>query len=334
VAVIGNRSGPLPGAPPLASDAEGGGIYSRGSLILIDTVVSGNQAVAIPPNARFAIGGGVLSQSGSLTIDGGSISHNRAVLDAAWPSSVDLGNIGGGVFANGDSATIDRARIEDNALVASNSVGDAFAFSAGMHGNGPVVLRESIVASNHVTATVPPGSSGTASADSGAGNLNAGSTIARSRLVGNTTTAVAGAGPAIAAAGALWAWSDDTIDVVDTLIAGNRVTATSNGSVTAHGGGIVNVDALALGRTHVSHNTVRATGQTGEAFGGGIWNGRVPESEDLMPRLGMADSTITGNAITAAAGIDAQGGGLFTSEPVALTRVRIHGNRPSQCAGC
>ena len=333
--VTRNGAGTVAGAPPVASDAAGGGIYSRGPLTLVDTVVSHNQAVTAPPNARFAEGGGVFSERGTLTIDGGSITHNRAVLDSAWPSSVEQGNIAGGVFVDGDSsATILHARIEHNELAASNATGDATAFSGGVHGNGPVVMRDTSVASNHVTATVPPGSSGTASADSGAGNLNVTSTIVRSHLTGNTATAVAGPGSAIAAAGALWAWSDATIDVRGSAISDNRVTATGKGAVTAHGGGVVNVGALALRGTDMSHNEIRATGRTGEARGGGIWNARVPESEDLTPRLTVIDSAITGNTIAAGPQITAEGGGLFTSEPMTLSRTRIRGNRPDQCVGC
>ncbi|MDA0158835.1 hypothetical protein OM076_01050 [Solirubrobacter ginsenosidimutans] len=333
--VAANRNGTRPGAAPLASDAEGGGIFSIGPLTLIDSQVVDNESRTLPPNARYANGGGVFSQSGGVTLQRSTISGNRAILESSWPASVEQHTVGGGLFVGGDSpATIERSRIEDNALTAFNTVGDAIAFSGGLQGNGPVIMRDSIVGSNHVTASVPPGSTGMASADSGAGNLNVASTIAGSRLVANTATAVAGAGSAIAGAGALWAWSDDTIDVRGSVISGNQVSAIGRGTVAARGGGIVNVDALALRATDVSQNTVRAIGRSGEALGGGIFNGRVPDSQDFTPQFSAADSEITGNAIAAGPGIVAHGGGLFTSEPITLDRTRIRGNRPDQCAGC
>jgi hypothetical protein len=82
----------------------------------------------------------------------------------------------------------------------------------------------------------------------------------------------------------------------------------------------------------VSQNAIRAAGQTGEALGGGIWNGTAPESEDLTPRLSVFGTAITGNEIVAGSALEVHGGGLFTSEPVPMERVRIRGNRPDECS--
>ena len=322
-------------AGPVSSDAEGGGIYSTGPLTLLDSRVVENEAHVRPPVGRFANGGGLFASAGRVTIRRSEISRNRARLDSRWPSSVGQGNIGGGVFIDNDAdATIDRARIEGNSLRAVNTDGDAVAFSGGVHGNGPVSVRDSVIASNHVKATVPPGSHSLASADSGMGNLNRGGTIAGSRLVGNTVTAHGGAGPAFAAAGALWAFSDEPLEMRDSVVSGNQVTATTDGEVTAHGGGIVNVDVFSLRGSRVSNNTVQATGGSGEARGGGIWNSTLPDSGDLLPQLRVTDSAVTANAIEASSGVDVQGGGLFTNQHVMLERARIQGNRPDQCAGC
>jgi hypothetical protein len=334
-AVAHNQLGTRPGAAPVTSGAEGAGIYSLGPLTLIDSSVVDNESRVVPPNGRFANGGGIFSKQDAVVVRRTTIAGNRAILEAAWPASVELGNIGGGLFVDTRStSTVDHSRIEDNELRATNSVGDAAAFSGGVHGNGPVAIRDSVVGSNHVTATVPRGSSATAAADSGAGNLNMASTITDSRLVDNEVTAIAGNGSAIAVAGALWAWSDDPIDVSDSAISGNRLTASGQGEVTASGGGLVNVDVLNLRATLVGQNTVRALGRAGTAAGGGIWNARMPDTQDLVPRLSLLDSLIFGNAVTAGPGIDVQGGGLFTSEPVTLRRTAFLGNRPDQCAGC
>jgi hypothetical protein len=334
VTVAHNRNGTRPGA--LASDAEGGGIFSTGPLTLVDSAVLDNEAHAYPPNARFADGGGILSESGGLTLRRSVVADNRAIIESSWPSSVVQQAVGGGLLMGDESpATIERSRIEDNALQAFNSVGDAVAFSGGLHGNAAsVTLSDSVVASNHVSAEVPPGSASTASADSGAGNINAGSTIAGSRLVGNTATATGGTGQTIAGAGGLWAWSDDPIEVRDSVISGNRVLATGRGELAARGGGVMNVASLSMNSTEISENTVRALGSSGVALGGGLWNGTIPDSEDSTPKLSLADVLIAGNAITAGTGIDVHGGGLFSSAPITTARVRIRGNRPDDCSGC
>lgn len=81
-------------------------------------------------------------------------------------------------------------------------------------------------------------------------------------------------------------------------------------------------------------NTILALGGSGEALGGGIWNGTIPDSQDLTPQLSLAGALIPGNAISADPGIQINGGGLFTTQPVAAHGTRIRGNSPDQCIGC
>ena len=60
VAVAHNRS-----AGPVTSDADGAGIYSHlGDLTIRRSAIDDNSAVAVPPNARFAEGGGVFVEGG------------------------------------------------------------------------------------------------------------------------------------------------------------------------------------------------------------------------------------------------------------------------------
>ena len=77
---------------------------------------------------------------------------------------------------------------------------------------------------------------------------------------------------------------------------------------------------------------MRATGGSGEARGGGIWNSTLPDSGDLLPQLRVADSAITANAIEAARDVDVQGGGLFTNQQVMLERAPIRGNIGASCS--
>ena len=127
--------------------------------------------------------------------------------------------------------------------------------------------------------------------------------------------------------------TSEGVELVRSLVAGNRVVAHSDtGAVTARGGGIQNAGPLTLRGTNVMANAVRATGQSGAAAGGGIWNGTLPDTD--APKLTAADSAVTGNVVTADPGVTVRGGGLFTLEPVTLTNTPIRGNRPDQCAGC
>ena len=59
-AVTRNSADAAPGQPGTASDADGGGIFSRqGGLTLENAVVTGNHATAVSPAGRFAEGGGI-----------------------------------------------------------------------------------------------------------------------------------------------------------------------------------------------------------------------------------------------------------------------------------
>jgi hypothetical protein len=121
--------------------------------------------------------------------------------------------------------------------------------------------------------------------------------------------------------------------ITDSLISGNNVTVSSaTGSALVQGVGITNDGVLELRTTRISDNTGTATGPTGEAQGGGIWNGALlfgPPSAQLTVR----DSEISHNELSGSAGIALQGGGLFTTFPVTLTHSTISGNVPDNCFG-
>ncbi len=325
-------------AGPVTSFPEGGGIYSPGSLTVDHSDIVANEAHGQPPNGRGATAGGIWADETGLTIRHSSISGNRAVLESHWPIGDGPGAIGGGVFVQGDftlhgdvRATIEHSRIEGNEARASNPIGDAIAFSGGVHGNGAVSITDSVVGHNRAIAVIPPGSPAKAAADSAAGNLNVGALIDHVRFVDNTVLADAPDGTAIGGAGGLFAFADDPLDVRDSVFAGNQVTAIGH-EIEAVGAAIANDDVLTLHRTDVSHNALRAFGAAGNAHGGGIWNGRGPDAQDFTPVLSAFDSTVTGNAITASPGVDVRGGGVFTSEPVTFERVQIRGNRPDDTA--
>ena len=123
--------------------------------------------------------------------------------------------------------------------------------------------------------------------------------------------------------------------ISDSVISRNRLTATTTtGSATVQGGGIANIGVLTLRDTIVDANSATASGPTGTAKGGGIWQGSDPRGPSLT-RLALVDSAVTHNTLTASPGITMQGGGLFTPLfPVTVMHSVIAQNVPDQCYGC
>ena len=318
-------------AGPLTSDAEGAGIlHQAGSLTLEHSVVTRNRSTASTPNGRFAEGAGIFALSGTLTIVGGGVTRNVAELSSAFPSDVNQAGIGGGLFITPEvSPTILGAAIADNRLSVTNTVGDAIAFSGGIHADGPITIRNSTVSGNRVAVRSPTRAEG----DSGGGEINGDATISHTRITGNSVESDSPAGTAYAATGGIITAAFDATTITDSLVAGNRATARSAaGTAVAHAGGIANGGTLWLRDSRVTDNRARSIGPAGEAQGGGIWNGQFPDGP--APLLNLVHSSVTHNVLRASPGAAVQGGGVFTTAPVSLTDSRIARNAPDQCFGC
>jgi len=321
-------------ASGLASNAVGGGILNRafGTLTLKDSVIRDNHAAVSAPNGRFTSGGGIEVVGGTLTIDDSQVSDNSADASLAVPSDVEQSTTGGGIHVQENaSATIRSTTITGNSVSSTNAIGDASAFSGGLHANGPIVLRDSTVTGNSAAATT---AAGRADVDSGAGEINVDATISSTRFTGNSVTATSSAGVAHGAGGGILTAAFERMTISDSVISGNRVTATtSSGSSTVDGGGIANLGVLTLRNTSVSHNSATASGPDGALRGGGIFVGSDPLGPP-SPRLALVDSAVTHNTLTASPGISAQGGGVFALFPVTLRDSVIAQNVPDQCYGC
>lgn len=332
-----NVVGSAPGLSDLASDAEGAGImsHSTGSLSVHDSVISGNHARVTAPNGRFADGGGVFVRGDSFTMDHVAVRDNSASVSTAFPATVEMLAVAGGIHVGpGTSATIRHSRITGNSVAATNSVGDATAFSGGLHADRAVVLSDNTIADNRVTATTSPGSSGNASADSGAGGINESSVITSTHFVGNVVTATSSSGDATAYAGAIITAGNPATTIDDSAVRSNRVTASATtGSAVAQGAGIYNIGLLRLGDTLVRKNVAAALGLAGAARGGGVWSSPIP---DGPPEVGLAleGSAVTRNAVTASSGITPEGGGIYSSTAVQMLRSVVRHNTPDQCFGC
>jgi hypothetical protein len=223
-------------------------------------------------------------------------------------------------------ATITDSTITDNSVTAGNSLGDATGFCGGICDDGQLVLRDSLVGNNHVTATVPAGSKTCACADSAGIGTGGIETIRDSHITGNTVTARAPAGKASASAGGGSTGNSVSDSITDSLIAGNHVTATTTtGTANVQGGGFVNFGAvLTIRDSTFDGNSGTANGTGSSALGGGIWSGNGGT-------LTLLGSSITHNALTAST---AHGGGLFTANPSTIKDTVIANNVPDQCVGC
>ena len=330
-------------ASGLTSDADGAGILNRafGNLTLKNSVVSDNHAVVTVPNGRFADGGGILMVAGMLTIDDSSVSGNSVEVSASFPSDVETFATAGAIHVQGNaSATVRSTTINGNTVTATNPLGDVIAACAGICTDGSLVLRNSAVSDNRVSATTaavsPAGSAFVDSGGLGTGccqEVPATVTISSTRFSGNSVSAAAPAGTASASGGGINVANDKLVPMSDSLVSGNNVSATTTtGSAIAQGAGIHNGGLLTLRNATVSDNSGSASGPDGVVQGGGIWNGTF--GPNLPVQLTLADTVITHNTLTASSGITVQGGGLFTMFPVTLKNTLIAQNSPDQCFGC
>jgi hypothetical protein len=290
--------------------AQGGGIRSHvgSTLTLRHCVVSRNRAAVSPPNGVFSEGGGIVD-AGTMDMEDSVIDDNASIVVSSVPSffpfdvkqSADAGGVD---VAEGATATISRSTISDNSVYDFDSAGDAQAINGGIDDDGSLVLTESSVDRNSVTAEVPPASGFLAGAANGGLHVGGVAMVRSSRIAGNTLS-----------------------------------SASATGTANAAGAGIGNLSGrLTLEKTIVIANQGAATGVGGLVLGGGILNigffGPAPE-------LTLIDSVVTANRLTATGpGFAPQGGGVFSADPffggtflVTLRHTVIAGNKPDDCVG-
>lgn len=318
----------------LASHALGAGVLNWGAASLTDSTVSGNRGATTGPNScnGNATGGGIISYS-KLSVSGGAVTDNVVELSSTI-SSANCGQAeAGGIRIHNGTASISGTTISGNQAVATSRYGDASSFGGGIAVDvGTFMLQDSTVSDNLAAATT---GAANAIANPTSGGIGIGfpshATISNTSITRNVVSATAPSGSAVAEAGGIQTTS--TV-LSDSLVSGNRLTASSNtGSASVHGAGIQHGNGtLQVSGTTISGNTGTATGPSGEALGGGIWNDLFfpgPPS----PRLALVDTKVTNNALSASSGLTVHGGGLFTTFAVALTNSTISGNSPDDCFG-
>ena len=327
----------------VASDADGGGIASHlGDLVIQNSRITGNRAVASVPNGRFAEGGAVYVENGSLTISNTVVDGNSASLTTDLPVFADGGvidmnaNSGGIHVGHATQTTIQNAAITNNSVTTVDPNGEALAFDAAMLINdGPLTMTNTVITGNRLAETVATtddvGPGGTAI------EVDGGGSITNTLIDGNYASSTTNTGNASASGGlAVYNFSDHDpllLTVSRTVISHNTAVATSKtGSASVFGAGIFNNSLLALQNVTVTGNVGKASGPSGTVQGGGIWNGVFLSGPPV--ELSLDHTTVTGNQLVGSSGMTLEGGGVFTTESITQSHTTIAGNSPDQCSGC
>jgi hypothetical protein len=339
---------------PFTSDANGAGIYGQqGTLTVEHSLITRNQAIAGPTTGRFAEGAAIMfdtffsggcdgtTPACQVTIRDSTVSDNRSTLTTNLPSFAQGELVSDGVNAGGihigDAipTTVSDTNIIGNTASSTNPNGEATAIDAGMLvGDSPLTMQDVRVIGNQTLNRVAT------SADIGPGGstleLDGPGTLSHLLLLGNLSRETSQDGLASdAGAFAVFNFTGDPepVTVQDSVISGNDAEAGSaTGQATVQGSGVFNNSLLTLDGVTVSGNVGRANGTGGFAQGGGIWNGVDLSGPPV--ELSLEHTAVVRNALLASPGIEAQGGGLYTTSPVTLDHALIAGNRPDQCVGC
>ncbi len=325
---------------PFALSA-GGGIANFGTMSLHDSIVSDNRVAGV---ASDAIGGGVFSTLGDLSVNHVRVQRNRAM--ATLPNGRFAE--GGGMFVPGGRLSIRNSHINGNVALMRSSLpakagGEVIQMSAnsgGVHVGGGVArtfVGHTVIRRNVVRATDLNGEP----LAFDAGMLVGGGRLVMRHSVVSANKAVATSGTVIDVGGGGSALEVNGAGIIrHTRIVNNPSIARSpEGSAQVSGGlAVLNFDGdpklVVVRRSVISGNTAKAVSETGQAaaYGGGILNNSLLKLRHVAVRdnRGIAvgpDATAQGAGIW--------NGVLYSGPPVKLTLrgSRIVGNSLSGSAG-
>ena len=258
-----------------------------------------------------------------LVIQDSVISGNTASLSTDLPTVFggqvqNLVANTGGVLVTGrtPTTTVENTVISKNTAIATDTNGEGGALNAGMNVTGGTLDMSGSVVSGNRAITKTGTSEGVGFAGS-ALEADGGGTISDTRITGNFSS-VDSPHSAAGVAGALGVFGNNSLLTVrDSAITGNRAIArSSTGSADVQGAGVFNDGLLTLVNDTVSGNSGNATGPSGTAQGGGIWNGTDITGPPVQ--LTLQHTTVTRNSLAGSHGIKVQGGGLFSAPPATV----------------
>jgi hypothetical protein len=285
-----------------ASEAVGGGLFvNGGDLTVVNSVISGNRAAAVPASGLGeALGGGFYIEGGKFTIKASRISGNRVI--ASTPGFEGRASGGGGYQASMSTDSVTGSVIASNIATATAPAGSAAAFAAGL----------SVAGTLHVTGSSISANVGIASASDNATALAGGLDVraivlTRSTVNGNRLRAISTGGSAAVAGGGMVVTtqatvsastisrnsataktsssqdgagadgggveSANTLQLVNSTVALNKLSASSPSSTLVRGGGLSVGNPTSFVDSTVAGNTTAASGGSPDREGGGLWIG-------------------------------------------------------------
>lgn len=287
-------NGPCP-----AAFGDAGGIDVWGSMTLIDSTVSDNQASA-PAQSN---GGGIAVHSGaSLALRGSHVVRNSAAATAPTGRFVS----GGGIFVNGDAIlSMDNSSVDGNSALLASSLASPYPIQDG-NPDSSNSIGGGIFLSDGSTAT-----------------------IRNSTLDDNAVTVNTPSNQSFGADAALCACGQVSLTLANTRVDGNRLLITARASDFGPDGPSTfeaDGDGTSITNTHIDGNTgtVMASGDSAGLIGAVAFfpGGDVPT---LLTNSSISNNTMTATAPNGTA--EVAGVGLFNNGPLAIGNSTISGNR-------
>jgi CSLREA domain-containing protein len=222
--------------------------------------------------------------------------------------------------ASGATLTLDSVTVSGgNVSCSSSSCNDGFALGGGILTSGTLNLINSQVQSNTASCSL----SSTCAARGGGIYQMAGTvTLTNSSSVNNNLVTCSPPGCDTAAGGGIFADSG-VLRISNSDVSGNTASC-SIADCKAYAGGILNNATAIIDGSRISGNTASCSGTGCSAVGGGFYNN--------VGTFTITNSSIVGNAATAAGGT-ARGGGIFNNRsPQPVSGTLIASNSPQNCA--
>jgi len=239
---------------------------------------------------------------------------------------------GGGILVDSGVATIKNCMIDNNSVIGTRSTYLAYSKGGGLYVNGDLELVKSEVLNNTASASVSANYTWVQADSTGGGVFVTGGilTMTQSRVSGNSaiTNAIAtgpGGGLAYSRGGGVFA--DIEMSIVNSIIDNNTVPATSDGSITQEGGGVL----LNPGIASVINSTIADNSNYG------FWNeGTLTVANSIF--WGNNSGSISGSAIVSYSDVQGEWPGtgninlnpLFVNPPIDY---RIDVSSPAVDAG-
>lgn len=335
-------------AGKIASDGAGVLIDNRGSLTLIDSVVSDNEATGgdgagiyleqgalalirstVRNNVTSGSGGGIYNDSGSVIIsDKSAVSNNKAASEGggiytaeggldvinSQINNNDAGSNGGGIFNSYAAAVLTNSDLSGNSADGNGG---------GASNNYTLLIESSTVSHNRALGN-----------NDGGGIYNNNELWVSNSTISNNETEDEGGG----------IYNNESAVIENSTIADNATDIDTDGSG-GDGGGINNDNYLFVKQSNILGNVAGGGGQGGGIYQSGVYmvidrsaiadnvasdnDGGGIYSDDSQTVI--TNSTISGNSALGdednSASNDSQGGGIWSDETLTITNTTIISNR-------